>query len=66
MTTIEDIKRMIDTHDYWYSMSDDHSVWKRGQDSYDRIQRALNDAEGETATAARAYWKEHCARMNGA
>lgn len=57
MTTFEDIKRLIDSHDYTYQYSDDHRYYRRGQSEYDAIQRALNDATGETGDRARAYWK---------
>ena len=58
MITLEDIHRLIDSHDWSYEMSDDHSAWQRGQREYDAIQRALNDAEGETATKGREYWNK--------
>lgn len=66
MTTLEDVKRLIDGHDYWYSMSDDHSVWKRGQAQYDAIQRGINGLEGADGATAKQYWAEYCARQNGA
>jgi hypothetical protein len=57
MTTFEDVKRMIDGHDYTYQYSDDHRYWQKGQKEYDAIQNGLNSLSGDEQVKAKQYWK---------
>ena len=35
--TVDKFIKMLENHDWWSDMSDDHSVWQRGRDEYARI-----------------------------
>ena len=38
---IEDLKKLLDNHDWFYNFSDDHSVWVRGERESAQITGAL-------------------------
>ena len=40
---IEQFKIMLRNHDWTYNYTDDHRVWKRGQQQHDRIQWLCNN-----------------------
>jgi hypothetical protein len=40
---IEQFKVMLRNHDWTYNYTDDHRVWKRGQQQHDRIQWLCNN-----------------------
>jgi hypothetical protein len=35
--TLNEFYKMLAGHDWYYQYSDDHGVWRRGQDRYDTI-----------------------------
>lgn len=37
MTTLAEFEAMVNGHDLTYQYSDDGSVWRRGQNEYDKI-----------------------------
>jgi hypothetical protein len=41
--TLETFKSMLETHDWFYSYSDDHRYYKRGRDQRALINKALDE-----------------------
>jgi len=41
--TLETFKSMLETHDWFYSYSDDHRYYKRGSDQRALINKALDE-----------------------
>lgn len=37
MTALREFHEMLRRHDWWYMMSDDHSVWQRGSSAESRL-----------------------------
>ena len=37
MTALNEFYNMLSSHDWYYQYSDDHRVWRNGQDQYDKI-----------------------------
>lgn len=48
MNPVERYIELLETHDWFYQFSDDHSVWKRGDDEYNTIMglKAQLDPDG--------------------
>ena len=44
---IEDFKKLLDNHDWFYNFSDDHSVWVRGERESAQIVGALKNGTDE-------------------
>jgi hypothetical protein len=44
---IEDFKKLLANHDWYYHFSDDHGVWQRGEREVAEIKFALKDASDE-------------------
>ncbi len=42
---LERLELMLKTHDWYYDYSDDHSVWRAGQVSWDAIRRLRKQLE---------------------
>lgn len=42
---LEEFKRALSSHDWYYDYSDDHTVWRRGRDSASRIQQLRHQLE---------------------
>jgi hypothetical protein len=47
MTTLKEFEEMVRRHDLTYEWSDDHSCWKSGQFSYNRIRQAAAELPQE-------------------
>lgn len=41
----EQFLKLLSTHDWYYSYSDDHSVWRKGQAERNVISNAMRDNE---------------------
>lgn len=37
LNSLEKLSALCGSHDWYHYMSDDHRVWRRGQDSWNRI-----------------------------
>ena len=57
-TMLEDLKEMLNTHDWYYTYSDDHRYYTRGKVEMERI-----NAEIERLTAE-GFRSEACALYN--
>lgn len=44
---LEDFKKLLDNHDWFYSFSDDHGVWQRGNKQVAEIESALANSTPE-------------------
>jgi len=68
----EEFTNLVNKHDLTYEYSDDHSVWQRGQASYDRIKaeskhfppedvkrvwNAMVDKQFRPDSRANFYWR---------
>jgi len=52
MDTRDELIEALRTHNWFYPMSDDHGVWTRGQDQWERIQSlASKVADGQELIA---------------
>ena len=40
---------LVDRHDYYYMMSDDHSVWRAGTAAFDRIKKVASFLPADVA-----------------
>ena len=66
MITLEDYARMLQSHDWFYEMSDDNSVWKRGLDERGEINMAKRQlVEAGFEAAEKAYWKAYAPEYFG-
>ncbi len=63
MTTLDDVKRLIDAHDFLYEFSDDYKEWEKGRERSKKIRKHIETLQGEERFAASEYWVEHCQRM---
>lgn len=43
MYTLEDYRYELRSHDWYYAMSDDHSVWRRGVEHQELLSQIYND-----------------------
>ena len=41
--TVEEFRSLVEKHDWYYTYSDDHRYWRKGQDSWNEIQKALEE-----------------------
>ena len=41
--TLQDLKKLLSTHDYYYSYSDDHDSYKKGSDELLEIQSLIRE-----------------------
>lgn len=41
--TLEEFEQEVNRHDLTHSYSDDHNVWRRGSDHYDKIRKAAEN-----------------------
>lgn len=56
-----ELKSLIEKHDFTYAYSDDHRVWRRGQDSLQAIQLVTSKAdEIGLGLAANELWNKYC------
>lgn len=53
---IKKATKLLESHDFWYMMSDDFRVWSKGLDSYAEVCSALSKLPAETAVR---LWDEH-------
>jgi hypothetical protein len=44
MTTLREFYDILSRHDYFFAMSDDSAVWRRGQAERDRIERISGES----------------------
>jgi len=42
-TKMKELERLLKSHDWWYSMSDDGRAWDRGRKQADDIHKLIND-----------------------
>ncbi len=47
---LEQYKKELDNHDWWYDYSDDHKTWKRGSENWKRLQEIGNESPEHYAT----------------
>ena len=40
--TLEEFETVLKKHDWFSAMSDDHRVWKRGQEEFKKIREMVN------------------------
>jgi len=40
--TLEEFETVLKNHDWFSAMSDDHRVWKRGQEEFKKIREMVN------------------------
>ena len=50
----ENYVRLLKSHDWYYDYSDDHSVWRRGNEAHSRL-RGIQ----KTIDPTYAHWNEH-------
>ena len=55
--TLETLKSMLETHDWFYTYSDDHRYYKRGQEESEKIHAEIErlSEEGLRVEACRLY-----------
>lgn len=55
--TLETLKSMLETHDWFYTYSDDHRYYKRGQEESEKIRAEIErlSEEGFRAEACELY-----------
>jgi len=41
--TLEEFETVLKNHDWFSAMSDDHRVWKRGQEEFKKIREMVNE-----------------------
>lgn len=58
---IEDFKKMLDSHDWYYYFSDDHGVWQRGEREVAQIKYVLKNGTDEMK---KMYNKYHASYFN--
>ena len=46
--TLKEFYTKLGYHDWYYQYSDDHRVWRRGQDSYDYLQMMAKESPEHT------------------
>jgi|8_EtaG_2_1085327.scaffolds.fasta_scaffold14386_4 hypothetical protein len=39
------LEKLLQTHDWYYDRSDDHSVWERGSHSYKTIRKLIKESD---------------------
>ncbi len=57
MVNLENFEKLLRSHDWYYMMSDDHSVYKRGEDNWEKIRDVaiqLKDTPG-----AKELWDKY-------
>jgi hypothetical protein len=54
----EDFAVMCRRHDLTYEYSDDHSVWRKGSQSWDAIRRTYNAMNEYDKSVAKEIWNE--------
>ena len=52
--SLKEFYQLLKRHDWWYEMSDDHGVWRRGQDSLVHI-RSIADTSLRHRALYEAY-----------
>lgn len=57
-------KHLVDTHDWYYMMSDDHRVWSGGVAHENRIKSLLEELK-ETNPEVKQYYEERIPKQNG-
>lgn len=57
--TLADLERKLQTHDWSYHYSDDHSVYCRGERSWDELSRMIRLFPRDEV---RPLWEKHCGR----
>jgi hypothetical protein len=57
MDILEQFKQVLASHDWYFDYSDDHGVWSRGMDSWNKIQQLekLCQAQGLGEAAEQLY-----------
>jgi hypothetical protein len=61
MVNLENFEKLLRSHDWYYMMSDDHSVYKRGEDNWEKIRDVaiqLKDTPG-----AEELWDKYAKPM---
>ena len=56
---IEDLKKLLDNHDWFYNFSDDHSVWVRGERESAQITGALENGTNELKKLYNEYYARY-------
>ena len=55
--TLEEFETVLKNHDWFSAMSDDHRVWKRGQEEFKKIREMVNQ-QPEFENIFNQYMKE--------
>ena len=53
-------EHLLKNHDWYYMMSDDHSVWSNGEFAFKRIQSIKDALEDEDADKANELYDKYC------
>ena len=58
-TNWESFEHLLKIHDWYYSYSDDHRVWQRGQTAEDTLQRRFRSLKEVDAPRAQALYDKY-------
>jgi len=56
----EHYEKQLKHFDWWYEMSDDHSVWKRGCDASWHLKNLYKEALAHDQVRAKTLWDQYC------
>ena len=57
-TKMKELERLLKSHDWWYSMSDDGRAWDRGRKQADDIHKLIKDIGDDGKTLYKKYGKK--------
>lgn len=57
--TLQEYEKMLKRHDWHYEYSDDHSVWKRGNEAHKELKRLAEELGGAFLALYRSYFEKH-------
>ena len=58
-TKMKELERLLKSHDWWYSMSDDGRAWDRGRKQADDIHKLINDIGDDGKKLYKKYSKKY-------
>ena len=54
---LAEFQQLVTDHDVYYSMSDDHKIYKRGYEQYQAIMKIFNGLSEELQQEATQIWE---------